>query len=75
MLSKKGHGKSLDWYLIGVLFYEMLVGISPYYTSKKEDLFDNILYGKLKLPRSISANARDLIMQLLNRSSKKRLGS
>lgn len=75
MLGKKGHGKSLDWYLIGVLFYEMLVGISPYYTSKKEDLFDNILYGKLKLPRSISSNARDLIMKLLNRSSKKRLGS
>lgn len=75
MLSKKGHGKSLDWYLVGVLFYEMLVGISPYYTSKKEDLFDNILYGKLKLPRSISDDARDLIMKLLNRSSKKRLGA
>ena len=75
MLSKKGHGKSLDWYLIGVLFYEMLVGVSPYYSHDKEELFDNILYGKLKLPRSVSHNARDLIMKLLNRSSKKRLGA
>lgn len=65
----------MDWYLVGVLFYEMIVGVSPYYTSKKQDLFNNILYGKLKLPRTISANARDFIMKLLNRSSSKRLGA
>jgi len=32
MLRKKGYGKSLDWYLVGVLLYEMLVGVTPYYT-------------------------------------------
>lgn len=35
MLSRKGHGKSLDWYLTGVLFYEMLIGIPPYYANNK----------------------------------------
>jgi len=26
MLKRSGHGKSVDWYLLGVLLYEMLVG-------------------------------------------------
>jgi|TARA_B110000285_G_scaffold230557_1_gene297411 serine/threonine protein kinase len=36
MLKRSGHGKSVDWYLLGVLLYEMLVGIPPYYSNNKE---------------------------------------
>ena len=36
MLKRQGHGKSVDWYLLGVLFYEMLVGIPPYYSNNKD---------------------------------------
>ena len=35
MLKRAGHGKSVDWYLLGVLFYEMVVGIPPYYSNNK----------------------------------------
>lgn len=42
MIEKKGHGKSIDWYLLGVLLYEMLVGIPPFYDDSKEQLFHNI---------------------------------
>ena len=35
MLKRQGHGKSVDWYLLGVLLYEMLVGLPPYYSSNK----------------------------------------
>ncbi len=35
MLRRSGHGKSVDWYLLGVLLYEMLVGIPPYYSNNK----------------------------------------
>jgi serine/threonine protein kinase len=31
MLRRAGHGKSVDWYLLGVLLYEMLVGMPPYF--------------------------------------------
>ena len=31
MLKRSGHGKSVDWYLLGVLLYEMLVGNPPYF--------------------------------------------
>ena len=35
IVSRTGHGKSLDWYLVGVLLYEMLVGQPPYFSNKK----------------------------------------
>lgn len=42
MLKRSGHGKSVDWYLLGVLLYEMLVGQPPYFCNNKEQLFYNI---------------------------------
>lgn len=36
MLAANGHGKSVDWYLLGVLLYEMLVGKTPYYSTNKD---------------------------------------
>ena len=35
ILLKQGHGKAVDWYLLGVLFFELLVGIPPYYSTNK----------------------------------------
>ena len=35
MLKRTGHGKAVDWYLYGVVMYELLVGIPPYYTTNK----------------------------------------
>ena len=75
MLKKAGHGQALDWYLLGVLLYEMVVGVTPYFSSNKDTLFNNILYGKLKLPRTISAELKDLLIALLHRTPTKRLGS
>jgi serine/threonine protein kinase len=28
---KRGHSRTVDWYLVGVLLYEMIVGMPPYY--------------------------------------------
>ena len=42
ILKKQPHSKSLDWYLTGVLLYEMIVGIPPYYHNNRKILFENI---------------------------------
>jgi serine/threonine protein kinase len=38
MVQKDGHGKTVDWYLLGVLLYEMLDGLPPYYDNDKYEL-------------------------------------
>ncbi len=35
MLRKQGYTKSIDWYLLGVTIYEMLVGVPPYFNTNK----------------------------------------
>jgi protein-serine/threonine kinase len=80
VLRRQGHGKAVDWYLLGVLFYEMLVGRPPYFSHNKEELFHNIQCGKLKIPSNLSSQAKSLLLgvrhrQLLQRDPKKRLGS
>ena len=74
MLKKQGHGKAVDWYLLGVLFYEMLVGITPFFTLKKEDIFNNIENAELKIPDFVSKEASELLRRLLERNPNKRLG-
>jgi serine/threonine protein kinase len=74
MLKKQGHGKAVDWYLLGVLFYEMLVGITPFFTTRKEDIFHNIEFGELKIPEFVSEGAASLLRGLLQKDPNKRLG-
>jgi len=61
MVRKCGHGKSVDWYLLGVLMFEMLEGIPPYYDHDKDTLFANILNNPIETPEDISPHCRDLI--------------
>ncbi|OMJ89130.1 hypothetical protein SteCoe_8756 [Stentor coeruleus] len=75
MLRKTGHDRTVDWYLLGAVLYEMLVGTPPYYSNNNEELFNNIQKGKLIFPKNISENARNLIKMLLHRDPKKRIGS
>lgn len=74
MVKKIGHGKSMDWYLLGVVLYELLVGIPPFYAETKEELFHNIEHGKLKIPSALSQSVKDLLTGLLQRNPHKRLG-
>jgi serine/threonine protein kinase len=50
MLKRSGHGKSVDWYLLGVLLYEMLVGMPPYFNRDRDKLVSNIQKGPLLMP-------------------------
>ena len=61
MINRNGHGKAVDWYLLGVLFYEMVVGMPPYFSVNKDELINNIQRGKLKIPASLSVEAKELI--------------
>ena len=75
MLNRTGHGKAVDWYLLGVLFYELLVGVPPYFTRNQEQIFRNIQNAELYIPPFMSEKATNLIKSLLKRNPNERLGS
>ena len=75
MLHQKAHGKSIDWYGLGALLYEFLVGVPPYFDTNRDQLYYNIKSGPLKLPNFLSEDAKDIIKKLLDRNPKARLGA
>mmetsp|Transcript_6524 Transcript_6524/g.7942 ORF Transcript_6524/g.7942 Transcript_6524/m.7942 type:complete len:320 (+) Transcript_6524:853-1812(+) len=70
-----GYGKSVDWWGLGVLMYEMYFGWPPFFHKNKKLMCRQILKSRLKFPsNSISEEAKDIITGLLQRDPKARLG-
>jgi len=74
VLDDVNYGLAVDWWGVGVVMYEMMVGRLPFYNQNHEIMFGNILAAEVRFPRSISAEARDLLGGLLVKDPRHRLG-
>jgi len=70
-----GHDKAVDWWSLGILLYELTVGIPPFYSQNVNEMYTKIQHGVLRFPPFLSENCKSLIVRLLSRDPKKRLGS
>ncbi|KAK4752883.1 hypothetical protein SAY87_021681 [Trapa incisa] len=73
-----GHGKTADWWSVGIILYELLVGIPPFNADHPQKIFDNIMNKDIpwpKVPEEISYDAYDLIDKLLTENPVQRLGA
>jgi serine/threonine protein kinase len=75
ILNYQEHGLAVDWWSYGMVLYEMLTGLPPWYSYKQEEVVRGILGGELTFPPYVSEPARELIAGLLCRDPAKRLGS
>ncbi|XP_053685683.1 cAMP-dependent protein kinase catalytic subunit 3-like [Sabethes cyaneus] len=75
IIQSKGHNKAVDWWALGVLIYEMLVGYPPFYDDNPFGIYEKILSGKIEWSRHIEPIAKDLIKKLLVLDRTKRLGN
>ncbi|XP_024017183.1 serine/threonine-protein kinase 38-like isoform X1 [Morus notabilis] len=69
VLMKKGYGIECDWWSLGAIMYEMLVGYPPFYSDDPVTTCRKIVHWRnhLKFPEEarLSAEAKDLISRLL----------
>ena len=75
--SSNGYGKEVDWWSVGVIFYEMLVGYTPFYSETPKETCEKIVnwQANFKIPKDagISKDAQSLIYRLIN-TAEVRLG-
>jgi len=71
----EGHDKAVDWWSLGILLYELTVGIPPFYSQNVNEMYNKIQHGVLRFPPFLSDSCKSLIVALLNRDPKARLGS
>ncbi|KAG5179658.1 serine/threonine protein kinase 15, partial [Tribonema minus] len=71
-----GHDHRVDWWSLGVLLFEFLVGHTPFDADEMDEIYNNILSGNIAWPEEdmIPDDAKDLIKRLLTTNPHTRLG-
>ncbi|KAL1151686.1 hypothetical protein V6Z11_A09G058900 [Gossypium hirsutum] len=73
-----GHGATADWWSVGIILFELLVGLPPFNAETPPLIFDNIMNRNIpwpKVPEEMSYEAYDLIDKLLTENPVQRLGA
>jgi serum/glucocorticoid-regulated kinase 2 len=74
ILSGQGYNKTIDWWTLGVLLYEMLAGLPPFYDESTDKMYQKILHNPLVFGDEIGFRARSILTSLLTRDPSQRLG-
>jgi serum/glucocorticoid-regulated kinase 2 len=77
LLLGQGYTKTVDWWTLGVLLYEMLTGLPPFYDENTNEMYRKILSEPLHFPGPdiVPPSAKDLLTKLLDRKPDQRLGA
>uniref|UniRef100_A0A8C6L3B4 protein kinase C n=1 Tax=Nothobranchius furzeri TaxID=105023 RepID=A0A8C6L3B4_NOTFU len=75
VLTDESYTRAVDWWGLGVLVYEMLVGESPFPGEDEEEVFDSIVNNDVQYPTSLHPDAVSIMQKLLKKNPLKRLGA
>lgn len=79
VILRQGYGKPVDYWSMGIILYEFLVGCVPFMSDTPEGLFDHVIHDNIEWPTDedwpLPNEAKDLITNLLERNPKERLGT
>ena len=75
ILTNKKYTKDADWWILGIIIYELIYGIPPYFGDNDNKIKELIEKSELKFPKddNINSNVKDLISKLLVKNPGKRL--
>lgn len=74
VLAQLGHGFCVDYWGLGMIVYEMMTGLPPWYTTDRQQLFRRLKSAPLDIPTYFSSHAADFVASLLERNPRRRLG-
>ncbi|KAJ2805772.1 Serine/threonine-protein kinase, partial [Coemansia helicoidea] len=75
LLQGRGYTKTVDWWTFGVLLYEMMTGLPPFYDENVNEMYRRILEDELVFPDDMGNRAKSLLRGLLQRDPRRRLGN
>ncbi|XP_034469028.1 microtubule-associated serine/threonine-protein kinase 3 isoform X1 [Hippoglossus hippoglossus] len=78
VILRQGYGKPVDWWAMGIILYEFLVGCVPFFGDTPEQLFGQVVNDDIIWPEgedALPADAQDFITRLLRQSPLERLGT
>lgn len=79
VILRQGYGKPVDWWSMGIILYEFLIGCVPFFGETPEELFAHTVNDDIEWPDEedwpIKVEAKDLISALLQQNPRDRLGT
>uniref|UniRef100_A0A6I8PFA4 non-specific serine/threonine protein kinase n=1 Tax=Ornithorhynchus anatinus TaxID=9258 RepID=A0A6I8PFA4_ORNAN len=78
VILRQGYGKPVDWWAMGIILYEFLVGCVPFFGDTPEELFGQVISDEIAWPEGDDAlppDAQDLTSKLLHQNPLERLGT
>ncbi|XP_056312499.1 microtubule-associated serine/threonine-protein kinase 1 [Danio aesculapii] len=78
VILRQGYGKPVDWWAMGIILYEFLVGCVPFFGDTPEELFGQVITDYIEWPNgdeALPADAQSLISALLQTNPLVRLGT
>ncbi|XP_034659666.1 microtubule-associated serine/threonine-protein kinase 3 isoform X1 [Drosophila subobscura] len=79
VILRQGYGKPVDWWSMGIILYEFLIGCVPFFGETAEELFAHTVNDDIEWPDSedwpVQSEAKDIITQLLQQNPRDRLGT
>uniref|UniRef100_A0A8C3SQM8 non-specific serine/threonine protein kinase n=1 Tax=Chelydra serpentina TaxID=8475 RepID=A0A8C3SQM8_CHESE len=78
VILRQGYGKPVDWWAMGIILYEFLVGSVPFFGDTPEELFGQVISDEIAWPEGDEAlppDAQDLTSKLLCQNPLERLGT
>uniref|UniRef100_A0A8C3CGV8 non-specific serine/threonine protein kinase n=1 Tax=Cairina moschata TaxID=8855 RepID=A0A8C3CGV8_CAIMO len=78
VILRQGYGKPVDWWAMGIVLYEFLVGCVPFFGDTPEELFGQVISDEILWPEGDEAlppDAQHLISRLLQPDPLQRLGA
>ncbi|XP_019937638.2 microtubule-associated serine/threonine-protein kinase 3 isoform X7 [Paralichthys olivaceus] len=78
VILRQGYGKPVDWWAMGIILYEFLVGCVPFFGDTPEELFGQVISDEINWPEgedSPPLDAQELITLLLRQIPLERMGA